>query len=37
MYEHDSRQIVFHDKLLLFGGLPLNSDNRWVKLANLIP
>jgi IS5 family transposase len=37
MYEHDSRQIAFHDEPFLFGGLPLNSDNRWVKLAGVIP
>ena len=37
MYEHDSRQIAFHDEPFLFGGLPLDSDNRWVKLAGLIP
>jgi hypothetical protein len=37
MYDHDSRQIAFHDAPFLFGGLPLNSDNRWVKLAGLIP
>ena len=37
MYEHNSRQIAFHNEPFLFGGLPLNSDNRWVKLAGLIP
>ena len=37
MYTHDSRQIGFHDQPHLFGGLPLNEDNRWVKLAGLIP
>lgn len=37
MYEHDSRQIGFHDQPHLFGGLPLKADNRWVKLAELIP
>ena len=37
MYEHDSRQIAFHDEPFLFGSLPLNSDNRRVKLAGLIP
>ncbi|NMA17272.1 MAG: transposase [Clostridiaceae bacterium] len=37
MYDHDSRQIAFHDEPFLFGGLPPNSDNRWVKLAGLIP
>jgi IS5 family transposase len=37
MYDHDSRQIAFHDEPFLFGGLPLNPDNRWVKLAGLIP
>jgi len=37
MYEHNSRQIAFHDEPFLFGGLPMNPDNRWVKLAGLIP
>lgn len=37
MYTHDSRQIGFHDEPLLFGGLPLKADNRWVKMAGLIP
>ncbi len=37
MYEHNSRQIAFHDEPFLFGGLPLNSDNHWVKRAGLIP
>ncbi len=37
MYEHNSRQIAFHDELFLFGDLPLKSDNRWVRLAGLLP
>lgn len=37
MYTHNSRQIGFHDEPRLFGGLPLNESNRWVKLAGLIP
>ena len=37
MYEHDSRQIAFHDEPFLFRGLPLDSDNRWVKLSGVIP
>lgn len=37
MYEHDSRQIAFHDEPFLFGGFPMNSDNRLVKLSGLIP
>ena len=37
MYKHDSRQIGFHDEPHLFGGLPLNESNRWVKLAGVIP
>ena len=37
MYTHNSRQIGFHDQPHLFGGLPLKEDNRWVKLADLIP
>ena len=37
MYNHNSRQIGFHDQPRLFGGLPLNETNRWVKLAGIIP
>ena len=37
MYKHNSRQISFHDQPRLFGGLPLNEANRWVKLADIIP
>lgn len=37
MYTYNSRQIGFHDEPRLFGGLPLNESNRWVKLAGLIP
>ena len=37
MYEHDSRQLAFHDQPQMFGGLPLKADNRWVKMAGLIP
>ncbi len=37
MYEHNSRQIAFHDEPQMFGSLPLKPDNRWVKLAGLIP
>ncbi|MGI6506836.1 MAG: hypothetical protein ACOX4A_00385 [Saccharofermentanales bacterium] len=36
MYEHSSRQIAFHDEHFFFGGLSLNPDNRWVKLACLV-
>lgn len=37
MYEHNSRQMSFHDDPQMFGGLPLKPNNRWVKLASLIP
>ncbi len=37
MYEHNSRQISFHDNPQMFGGFPLKADNRWVELAGLIP
>lgn len=37
MYKHNSRQMGFHDQPRLFGGLPLNESNRWVKLAGIIP
>ncbi len=37
MYAHDSRQVAFHDDPRLFGPLALDADNRWVKLAQIIP
>ncbi len=38
MYKHNARQINFvDDQPELFGNLPLNPENRWVKLARLIP
>lgn len=37
MYEHNSRQMAFHDEPQMFGSLPLKADNRWVELAGLIP
>ncbi len=37
MYKHNSRQMAFHDQPRLFGGIPLNESNRWVKLADIIP
>lgn len=38
MYKHNARQMGFSDERPeMFGNLPLNPDNRWVKLAQLIP
>ncbi len=37
MYKHNQRQNSFFDEPLLFGGLPLNAQNRWVRLAAQIP
>ena len=38
MYPHDLRQkSFFDDSPERFGTIPLNPDNRWVKLAKLIP
>ncbi|MDI9498097.1 MAG: transposase [Bacillota bacterium] len=37
MYAHDSRQVAFHDDPRLFSPLALDADNRWVKLARIIP
>lgn len=38
MYKHNARQISLVDeKPEMFGNLPLNPENRWVKLARLIP
>jgi IS5 family transposase len=37
MYRKETtKQIVFHDFILPFGGT-LNRNNRWIKLAELIP
>ena len=36
MYRHDQNQLEFENFYLPFGG-KLRSDNRWVKLAKLIP
>jgi transposase, IS5 family len=37
MYRKETtEQIVFHDFILPFGGT-LNRNNRWIKLAELIP
>ena len=36
MYRHDQKQLEFENFHLPFGG-KLRSDNRWVKLAKLIP
>lgn len=38
MYTHNEHQMVFSDEYPeLFGNLPLDPDNRWVKLSRLIP
>lgn len=38
MYKHNARQIGFvEEQPEMFGNLPLNPENRWVKLAQLIP
>lgn len=38
MYTHNERQIVLSDDHPeLFGNLPLDRANRWVKLARVIP
>ena len=36
MYRHNEEQLEFEDFHLPFGGR-LRSDNRWVRLAKLIP
>ena len=36
MYKSDQKQLKFENFYLPFGG-KLRSDNRWVKLAKLIP
>ena len=36
MYQHNEDQLEFEDFYLPFGG-KLRSDNRWVRLAKLIP
>lgn len=37
MYEHHESQMVMPDEFFLPFGGKLNADNRWVKLAQLIP
>src|SRR5690625_4304308 len=37
MYEHNERQLIMPDEFFLPFGGKLNPDNRWVKLAQLIP
>lgn len=36
-YEKDSKQLTFYDKPSEFEGVNLNPENRWVKLADIIP
>lgn len=37
MYEHNERQMIMPDEFFLPFGGKLDSENRWVVLANLIP
>ena len=38
MYTHNERQMVFSDDYPeLFGNLPLDPNNRWIRLSRLIP
>lgn len=37
MYKRKSNQISVFEDPTMFGGIPLNPENEWVKLAKLIP
>lgn len=37
MYKRRSNQISVFEDPTMFGGIPLNPENEWVKLAKLIP
>lgn len=37
MYKRRSNQISVFEDPAMFGGIPLNPENEWVKLAKLIP
>ncbi len=37
MYKRKSNQVSIFDDSAMFGGIPLNPENEWVKLAKLIP
>lgn len=37
MYKRKSNQVSIFDDPAMFGGIPLNPENEWVKLAKLIP
>ena len=36
-YEKDSKQLSFYDGPSQFEGVDLDPENRWVKLADIIP
>ena len=37
MYRRKRNQVTIYEDPAMFGGLALNPDNEWVKLAKLIP
>lgn len=37
MYSHSQRQLVIQEEEFYFSGIKLNPENRWVKLADIIP
>lgn len=37
MYRRKLNQVTIYEDPAMFGGLALNPDNEWVKLAKLIP
>lgn len=37
MYSHNQRQLLIKEDELVFSGIKLNPENRWVKLAEIIP
>ena len=37
MYKRKLNQVSLYDDLAMFGGIPLNPENEWIKLAKIIP
>ena len=37
MYSHSQRQLMIQEEEFYFSGIKLNPENRWVKLADIIP
>ena len=37
MYSHSQRQLMIQEEEFHFSGIKLNTKNRWVRLAGLVP